>query len=410
MTTRPLRILWTLPYLPWPTTSGGKLRQYHLLRCMAARGHRITLLVQSKTPLDAATRQQLEPLLERLIVLPRRPLRSWRTMLAALASPLPLLASVNGYAAALAQRFDALLEEHWDVVQIEHSYAFQPYATALARHRQPFVLTEHNVESSLSAATYRRLPVPLRQLACIDHWRYRRWERDVLRRATRLVALTTADAAAFKRLSGRSASLVVNGTETDAFAAVQPNPAAQRVMYVGNFEYAPNVDAVAWLLSEIMPRVWKRLPQARLSLCGHAMPATWRKRWPDPRIEWLGYVEQLAAVQARASAFVAPLRDGGGSKLKVIEAMAAGLPLASTAQGVSGLDVRDGVHFRQGDDAESLAAALAGLLQSPTEALRLGEAGRNYVREQHDWNISAAQLEAVYRELGDSHVGVPACA
>ena len=302
------------------------------------------------------------------------------------------------------------IDLHWDVVQIEHSYAFQPYATALARHRQPFVLTEHNVESSLSAATYRRLPVPLRQLACIDHWRYRRWERDVLRRATRLVALTTADAAAFKRLSGRSASLVVNGTETDAFAAVQPNPAAQRVMYVGNFEYAPNVDAVAWLLSEIMPRVWKRLPQARLSLCGHAMPATWRKRWPDPRIEWLGYVEQLAAVQARASAFVAPLRDGGGSKLKVIEAMAAGLPLASTAQGVSGLDVRDGVHFRQGDDAESLAAALAGLLQSPTEALRLGEAGRNYVREQHDWNISAAQLEAVYRELGDSHVGVPACA
>ena len=71
-----MNILWTLPYLPWPTTSGGKTRQYHLLRSLAARGHRITLLVQSKTVLDADTRAALEPFVERLIVMPRRPLRS----------------------------------------------------------------------------------------------------------------------------------------------------------------------------------------------------------------------------------------------------------------------------------------------------------------------------------------------
>ena len=76
-----MKILWTLPYLPWPATSGGKTRQYHLLRALAARGHRITLLVQSKTPLDDATRAALEPWLERLIVLPRRPLRSLKTCL-----------------------------------------------------------------------------------------------------------------------------------------------------------------------------------------------------------------------------------------------------------------------------------------------------------------------------------------
>ena len=75
---RPLRILWTMPYLPWPTTSGGKTRQYHLLRRMAERGHRITLLVQSKTPLDDEGCARLTPLVERLIVLPRRPLRPHR--------------------------------------------------------------------------------------------------------------------------------------------------------------------------------------------------------------------------------------------------------------------------------------------------------------------------------------------
>ena len=105
---RPLRILWTMPYLPWPTTSGGKSRQYHLLRRMAERGHRITLLVQSKAPLDDEGRARLEPLVEQLIVLPRRPLRQPLTLWHAALSPWPLLTTVNGHAPALADRFEAM--------------------------------------------------------------------------------------------------------------------------------------------------------------------------------------------------------------------------------------------------------------------------------------------------------------
>ncbi|MCH2242853.1 MAG: hypothetical protein MK041_13220, partial [Aquabacterium sp.] len=119
-----MRVLWTLPYLPWPITSGGKARQYHLLRQMAARGHAITLLVQSKTPLDEAARAALQPLVERLIVLPRRPLKHPLTLLRVALSTRPLLATVNGHAPALSRTFTRLLDEPWDVVQIEHSYGF----------------------------------------------------------------------------------------------------------------------------------------------------------------------------------------------------------------------------------------------------------------------------------------------
>ena len=115
-----MRILWILPYLPWPTTSGGKTRQYHLLRSLAAAGHRITLLVQSKTALDDETRQQLEPMLERLVVLPRRPLSSIGTLCAAILAPYPLLASINGLAPRLRRQFRELMVEPWDVIQIEH--------------------------------------------------------------------------------------------------------------------------------------------------------------------------------------------------------------------------------------------------------------------------------------------------
>lgn len=106
-----MRILWILPYSPWPTTSGGKTRQYHLLRSLAARGHRITVLLHSKQPVSAEDRQALEPFLERLVVLPRRPLRSLSTLLAALFAPYPLLASVNGLSAELQRTAKELLRE-----------------------------------------------------------------------------------------------------------------------------------------------------------------------------------------------------------------------------------------------------------------------------------------------------------
>lgn len=328
-----MRILWILPYSPWPTTSGGKTRQYHLLRSLAARGHRITVLLHSKQPVSAEDRQALEPFLERLVVLPRRPLRSLSTLLAALFAPYPLLASVNGLSAELQRTATELLREPWDVVQVEHSYSFQPYERPLRDAGQPFVLTEHNVESSLGAATYDRLPGWALPFVRYDQWRYRRWERRVMSQAAAVVAVTEKDARQLGAMLGRPVPVVVNGVDCEHFATARPTPEAQRVLFLGNYEYAPNVDAVEWMLDEILPRVWAHCPEARMSVCGYALPAEWAQRWSDPRIEWQGFVPDLLQLQSSSSVFLAALRHGGGSKLKVLEALAAGLPLASTAQG-----------------------------------------------------------------------------
>jgi glycosyltransferase involved in cell wall biosynthesis len=398
---RPLRILWNMPYLPWPITSGGKSRQYHLLRSMAERGHRITLLVQSKTALDDEARARLEPLVERLIVLPRRALKHPLTLWHAALSPWPLLTTVNGHAPALTTRFNELLSEGpWDVVQIEHSYGFQPFELALSRHRQPFVLCEHNIESQLGAATYGRWPALLRPLARYDQWRARRWERRVLSQASAVAAVTEADARAMERISGgQPVGVVVNGVDVRSFAKVMPAVGGDKVLFVGNYEYAPNVDAVEWALTEIFPRLWRQRPATRFIVCGHALPESWRRRFPDPRVEWRGYVPDLTEVQAETTVFLAPLRFGGGSKLKVLEALAAGLPLVSTPEGVSGLNVVDGVHGHLGGTAEALAQALAAVLAKPDHARALGEAGRGHAASHFDWSVTAAQLESLYEQL-----------
>ncbi len=399
-----MRILWILPYLPWPTTSGGKTRQYHLLRALSERGHEITLLAQSKTLLDDEARSALNPLLKELVVLPRRPLKSPKTLSAALLAPYPLLASINGFAPKLNATFERLLAEPWDIIQIEHSYTFQPYEQSLRRRGQAFLLTEHNVESALGAATYDRLPAWLRPIARFDQWRYRRWEQRVLPQAAQVIAVTGDDAAQLAHIAGRPVAVVVNGVDCARFSANQPDAKSMRLLFVGNYEYAPNIDAVHWAVEEIMPLLWLRRPQARLCICGYALPQEWSRRWTDPRLEWHGFVEDLGAMQRNSALFIAPLKHGGGSKLKVLEALAGGLPLISTAQGVSGLDLEAGHHYLGGETAATLADAAAQLLGEPFRARDIGEAGRRYVQEKHDWKNAAEQLETIYRSCREQTV------
>jgi glycosyltransferase involved in cell wall biosynthesis len=397
---KPLRILWTMPYLPWPITSGGKSRQFHLLRALAERGHAVTLLVQSKTEADEAVHRALDPLVTELIVLPRRPLKHPVTLWHAAASRLPLLATVNGHAPALSARFAALLDrQHWDVVHIEHSYGFEPFQAELRRRGQPFVMTEHNVESELGAATYGKWPAVLRGFARHDQARARRWEREALAQATAVVAVTESDALSLGRISGRPTHVVSNGVDTRAFAQVVPDAASRTALFLGNYEYAPNLDAVEWALTEIWPRVWQMAPDLRFRVCGHGLPEAWRQRFTDPRIEFQGYVPDLTEVQGRSAAFLAPLRAGGGSKLKVLEAMAASLPLVTTPEGLTGLGVQAGVHARVASEPEDLARAIVETLTQPDQARAMGLAARAHVTEHFDWARPAAQLEAVYASL-----------
>ncbi|WP_338525615.1 glycosyltransferase family 4 protein [Pseudomonas batumici] len=405
-----MKILWTLPYLPWPTTSGGKTRQFHLLRSLAARGHRITLLVQSKTDLDEATRQTLAPIVERLIVVPRRSLRSLKTLLGVLLAPYPMLAVVNGLAPSLQARLRTLLEEHWDVIQIEHSYSFQPYEQPLSDTGRPFILTEHNVESALGAASYDRLPGWMKPFTRYDQWRYRRWENRVFRQAAELIAVTCEDAEVLRERTGKPVAVVVNGVDSDLYAGVQPDFHARRLLFIGNYEYSPNLDAVEWALEDILPALWRINPAVRFTIAGFGLPDAWRERWSDPRIEWQGFVPDLRALQSKASVFFAPLRQGGGSKLKVLEAMAAGLPVVTTDQGVSGLRVENGRHYLGSEEPQALARMLADVLEQPSRLQQIAEAGRAYVKAEHDWAVAAAQLEAVYSRLPHLKEAVSVCA
>ena len=165
-----------------------------------------------------------------------------------------------------------------------------------------------------------------------------------------------------------------------------------------------------WALDSILPQLWALNPHVRFAVCGFGLPDRWRQRWTDPRIEWQGFVPDLRDLQRQAAVFFAPLRQGGGSKLKVLEAMAAGLPVVTTGQGSSGLKVINGEHYLGSEHPQELAQLLNTALSDPALLQRIGEAGRAYVRAEHDWAVAAAQLEQVYTRLPSLKEEVSVCA
>jgi glycosyltransferase involved in cell wall biosynthesis len=129
------------------------------------------------------------------------------------------------------------------------------------------------------------------------------------------------------------------------------------------------------------------------------MPAEWPIRWPDQRITFGGYAADIAMLHASAAMFVAPLRFGGGSKLKVMEAMASSLPVVATPEAVSGLALNAGEGYAGGATAEQIALAMIRCRREPLWAAALGVRARAYIANHHDWGIAAAQLERVWRRV-----------
>lgn len=336
-------------------------------------------------------------IVDRVVLEPRRKRSSTTTLMrAALSLRRPTVATVNGCSPAFAAKFDALLQEDFDVVQVEHSYTFDSLSGPLARHKKTFFLSEHNIESDVVELQYQRLPKPLRMLGGVDAVRARIWEQAVFRRATCVIAVSPSDEIYFRQNGARETALVPNCIDTSFHTHVMPSMCADKLLFLGNFEYSPNVAAVERLCDTILPLVWAHRPSVKLQICGYAMPTTWRHIWPDARIEFVGYVSSVAEAHAGSSIFVAPIDAGGGSKLKVIEAMASGLPVVATAQAMSGMTVQDHVHFRAAESSQEIADAVVELLLSPNRAVELGAAGRRHAVANHDWSVAADVLERVY--------------
>ncbi|MBU0704527.1 MAG: glycosyltransferase, partial [Chloroflexi bacterium] len=296
-----------------------------------------------------------------------------------------------------------LAQESFDVVHVE-GIELVPYLDLIeAAQPRPLILfDDHNCEYLLQKRVFLTdLRVPARwpgaAYSFVQWRRLLRYEARVCRRADRVLAVSDPDAVALRKLvPGLDVTVVPNGIDTRAYQPQIPNPESQTLVFTGTMDFRPNVDAVLWFARQVLPLVRVEVEEVRFVVVGQRPHPRLDELRADPAITLTGWVEDTRPYIAEAAVYVAPLRMGGGTRLKLLEAMAMGKPVVATRLGAEGYPVADGREMLLADTPSDFAAAVVGLLRAPGQGIELSRAGRAFVEERYDWRVIVPQVEAVY--------------
>jgi glycosyltransferase involved in cell wall biosynthesis len=373
-----MRIAVVTNVMPYPADSGTRIRVARIVRVLRGR-HDVTLLSLEAGDAGGAAASLGVPVavhpararrgLAPVAVAPETTAALWRVVRDWRADAVHLQGTFSAAAAALQQRPagpPAVVDDAC-VYHVSYRRAAEVAPTALARAR-----------------------------ALMRSWRLRRFETALARRAAAVVAVSEDEAALVRRMAPATRVVVApNGVDPDVLAPTPPGDAA---LFVGLLSYGPNRDAMTWFAREVLPHLGPEGPEVLVAgrdpgpeLAALAASAS--------KLRLLGFVPDLAPLYARAGVFVNPMRGGGGTRLKMLEAMAAGKAIVSTTIGAEGLALTPGRDVVVADRAPEFAAAVRALLADPARAVRLGQAARALVEARYRWEACLAPLEGLYAWL-----------
>jgi glycosyltransferase involved in cell wall biosynthesis len=388
--------------LPYPPTSGKRIRTLNLLLRLADR-HRISYLChRNADPAEAERAAEffrdhgIETVVVDRVVPPKSGPLFYARLAANLLSPLPYSVATHT-SRALRQAVQDFAARHTvDLWQCE----WTPYAEVLrGLPGLRRLIIAHNVESTIWQRYHETETNPLKRWYVGRQWaKFRTFERWAFADADRTVAVSDPDAQRIGRDFGSArVDVVDNGVDTDYFRPTTGERDPYSVLFLGALDWRPNLDAVRQLVEVVFPRVRARQPGARVCLVGRNPPA-WLRRQAAAAdgVELHADVADVRPYLAGCGMMAVPLRIGGGSRLKILEALAAGVPVVSTRVGAEGLCLEPGRHLSVVEGIDAVADALAAAMQAPAEARAQAERGRQRVVERYDWNALADRLERVW--------------
>jgi len=395
-----MRILFVTPYLPAPPDFGGAIRMYSLLR-EVARVHEVRILSLAGPSDDVSpTERELGPTVA--VRVPwtgrERPSRAKRwAQLRSLVSPhsAQYWQMVQPAVQAILKRL--LHGEPFDLVQFEFSL------TGLYRLplRLPTVLDVHNIEHDLVRQLAGRGSLVRRWFNAVEWRKLRREEVGAWRLASVCLVTSESDAKILLASGAREVMVVPNGVDPErirrtALSSGRPN----RLLFVGSLRYWPNVEGVRFFAERVLPLLRACEPSIEFVVVGSDPLPEVRHLACSSGVRLVGPVADPNPWLERCGIVVVPLLTGGGTRLKVLEAFAAGRPVVATTLGAAGLEVRDGVHLLLADTPQEMAAAVMRLVTSPQLREALVMNAWNLVDERYRWSVIARRLLETYERLG----------
>lgn len=389
-------ILFLSPRQCYPPLSGGKLREFHLARALG-RHAALTHVSFTQAGRPALTSAEL-PFCHRIVPVPSPPLYTAGKIARGLLGCWPL-SVVNYTSDEMEAAIGALLgQEQFDLVHID-SVHMAAYAPFLQRNtRAPVIYDWHNIESEVMRRYSENAGSPFHRLyASATARRLAAVEKEILRQAFGHVVCSKREREQLSGLAPRARIAVVeNGVDAGSFSDSAPPPDGRcRIVFVGSMNGHPNIEGAVWFVRSVWPGIHARFPSWRLTLVGSdPAPAVLALR-DQAGVEVTGTVSDVRPYYQEALAAIVPLRTVGGTRLKILEAMAAGVPVVSTTFGAEGLSVSPGADILIADQDEDWLPRLAELSHQAELWHRLTAAGRELAR-RYDWDTLGESLYDTY--------------
>jgi len=398
-----VRILWLKTELLHPVDKGGKIRTYNMLKELK-RAHRVTYLTLDDGSASADDRAKATEYCHELICVPHQRREKFTPgfyveLLLNLVSSQPY--AIKKYTTA------AMMQE---ISELERKRAFDllvcdflaPAANVPRSLTTPTVLFQHNVEAMIWKRHYEVQANAVKKAYLYGQWRKMwKFEKEMCQRFDSVIAVSADDREQMKREYGaQSVFDVPTGVDTEFFrpsGAIETSP--HNIVFTGSMDWLPNEDGIRFFLREIMPLIKSKVPDSTLTVVGRNPPASLvEMSKSDSSLIVTGRVDDVRPYIEKAAAYVVPLRIGGGTRLKIFEAMAMEKAVVSTTIGAEGLPLEHGVELLLADEPQAFADAVVKVLTDASYAAELGRRAAANVRQNHGWEPVTESFISICRQ------------
>jgi sugar transferase (PEP-CTERM/EpsH1 system associated) len=402
-----MKLLLLTPQLPYPPRQGTAIRNFNLIDQLARR-HTVDLLTFLAPDEILTADNPLHELCRRVGALPQPQRSTGARLRDTLQSRRPDMALRLASPQMSALVRDFAQSDNYAIVQAEGIEMGHYGLVAAADGRSSFIFDDHNCEYVMqrrNALTDLRSPVrwPAAAYSLIQWQKLRHYEAWLCNRAAAVAAVSEADAQALRAIAPRATIRVVsNGIDLDYYTPEEAQPTPYpTLVFTGKMDYRPNIDAVLWFAQEVLPIIRRHVANAHFLVVGRNPHARLNALRTEPGITLTGAVTDVRPLIRDSAVYVIPLRVGGGTRFKALEAMASGRPIVSTSLGVEGLGVRNGSEMLLADGPTAFAQAVLTLLAPENNALRahLALNARRFVEENSGWPPIVRGLEDLYTEV-----------
>lgn len=389
-------ILMLTPYLPYPPVSGGRMRTYNLLKFLH-HDYDITLVCFGRPEEQAFDITPLGEFCEYHVIDRQSSPSTAQAAILSLTSRKPIMMRLYTTDEMRQTLADLLRDKPIDVVHVESFYMLQNLP---AERSVPVLLSEPAIEyrawrmfAGVAKPWYTRPGVILEAL------KLRQIEPKAWAEADAIGAMSPFDAEIIRQAApDAQITLAPNAVDVDFFTPGSAQRDANTAVYMGDYKYFPNVDAVMYFAQEILPLILAKRPDFQLILLGKE-PTPEMLALAGDNITVTGLVDDTRPYLQGSGMFVCPLRTGSGTRFKLLESLASGCPVVSTSIGAEGLQAVDGQHMLLRDTPQAFADAVLDLMNDPDRAATIGATGREWVVHNHAWQRSAQMVSATYQQL-----------